>query len=234
MGDRRKHRGAHPSDADLFAPANVPALQTAVNDLSWLLSNGYAEKSALKLVGDRYNLKLRQRKAAQRASCTDDQAFNRNQKRITLNKLQGQVIEIDAYNTLITIESALAGGYLFLGKDGCFRDLASIHGTWRKVAETLPAIKMVDDFLSQYNPTEIIWYLDKPVSNSGRLAGMIREVNPTWQVALVKDPDPILAVSENIIVTHDSWILDQAKVSLNLTKLIVEANISHFNLIDLT
>src|SRR5688500_10446127 len=53
MPDHRSHRGPHPEDAGLFAPAVHPTLRSAVADLSWLLTRGYADPSALKLVGDR-------------------------------------------------------------------------------------------------------------------------------------------------------------------------------------
>ena len=52
-----------PDDQQLFAADNVPRLQEATRDLSWLLSRGYASPSALKIVGDRYLLDRRQRVA---------------------------------------------------------------------------------------------------------------------------------------------------------------------------
>ena len=64
MPDRRKHRGPHPEDARLFAPEVWPLLREATADLCWLLSRGYADKSALRLVGDRYELVARQRAAS--------------------------------------------------------------------------------------------------------------------------------------------------------------------------
>src|SRR5438105_3109058 len=69
--DTRRHRGAHPDDARLFAEAAWPALRAAVADLSWLLGKAYAQPSALKLVGDRYRLDVRQRAAVARAACAD-------------------------------------------------------------------------------------------------------------------------------------------------------------------
>ena len=40
MPDSRKHRGQHPSDAKLFGRSQLPKLQQAVRDLSWLWSEG--------------------------------------------------------------------------------------------------------------------------------------------------------------------------------------------------
>ncbi len=72
MPDKRKHRGAHPDDNRLFAEDQLPSLRTAVAEYSWLLTRGYAEESALKLVGDRYDLTARQRMAVWRSSCSDE------------------------------------------------------------------------------------------------------------------------------------------------------------------
>jgi hypothetical protein len=44
-------------DAGLFGSEALPQLQSAVVDLSWLLSRGYASTSSLKIVGDRYPLR---------------------------------------------------------------------------------------------------------------------------------------------------------------------------------
>ncbi len=78
MPDRRIHRGPHPQDAKLFAPDKIDALQLALADFSLLLTKGYAGKSALKLVGDKFSLTERQRLAIMRqrllrpASCLSE------------------------------------------------------------------------------------------------------------------------------------------------------------------
>ena len=56
MPDKRTHRGPHPEDAKLFAANRICDLRAAIADFSLLLTKGYAEKSALKLVGDRLSL----------------------------------------------------------------------------------------------------------------------------------------------------------------------------------
>src|SRR5207302_215520 len=78
MPDHRCHRGMHPEDQKLFAADQWPALRCAVTELSWLLSHGYAEPSALKIVGDRHALDARQRMAEKRCACTDAALAHRN------------------------------------------------------------------------------------------------------------------------------------------------------------
>ena len=41
------------------------------------------------------------------------------------------------------LESALAGGIVLPGRDGCCRDIAGIHRRYRKVDETMPALALV-------------------------------------------------------------------------------------------
>jgi len=77
---------------------------------------------------------------------------------------------------LITVEAAMSGGVIFVGRDGCFRDLASIHGTYRKVTETIPALQLIGEFLKEAGVTKALWLLDSPVSNSGRLKTLIGEL----------------------------------------------------------
>jgi len=162
MPDTRIHRGPHPDDAMLFAPEMLPRLREAVADFSMLLTKGYADKSALKLVGDRFSLTQRQRLAVMRSSCSDQQLQRRLQHLVPVEALAGRPIAIDGYNLLITLEAALSGGLIFRGRDGCFRDLASIHGTYRKVEETVPAVRLIGKFLTEIQIAGALWLLTVP------------------------------------------------------------------------
>ena len=84
MPDKRIHRGPHPADAKLFVPAAISDLRSALADFSLLLTKGYAEKSALKLVGDRFSLTERQRLAIMRSACSDQQLISREKREIKI------------------------------------------------------------------------------------------------------------------------------------------------------
>ena len=131
MPDKRTHRGPHPEDAESVAPPVWPTLRKAVADLSWLLSSGYADKSALKLVGDRYSLTQRQRMAVRRCACSDFALTRRRRHEVPRSDVADETLLLDGYNVLTTIEAGLAGGMIIAGRDGCYRDLASMHGTFR-------------------------------------------------------------------------------------------------------
>ena len=212
MPDTRKHRGPHPHDRELFAPAAWPALQAAVADLAWLLTRGYAETSALKLVGDRYRLLERQRTAVMRSTCSDQRLAARLARRVSAGEVAGQSLDLDGFNVLTTVEAALAGGVILVGRDGCHRDMASMHGNYRKVAETRPALELAGEVLAELGAAICRWLLDSPVSNSGRLSALVRDVAAArgwnWQTELVPDPDRVLVASERIVVSADSAVLD--------------------------
>jgi len=241
--DRRKHRGAHPDDRRLFDPAKLPSLRAAVAEHSWLLSRGYATDSALKLVGDRHDLTARQRLAVMRSSCPDQSLQCRLQRRSSLSAAPVQPLGIDGYNLLITVESALSGGGILVGRDGCCRDLASVHGTYRKVAETVPAFEVILAHLDEFDLPRIDWYLDRPVSNSGRLKALLADVlerrgspgprRQQWNIELVDSPDAVLRRYAGVIVTTDSAVLDQAGAWVNLAAEIIQARVPEAWVVDL-
>ncbi len=204
----------------MFAPAVWPRLREAVSHLSWLLTRGYAWESALKLVGDRFRLDARQRLAVQRSACSDQSLARRAQARVPLAALADQQVSIDGFNLLTTVEAALAGGVLLCGRDACLRDMSSVHGSYRKVAETVPAIRAVGQLLSHTRPALCTWWLDRPVSNSGRLSQLIMSVARAedwpWQTQLVHDPDRELKGACEVVVTADSVILDACRAWANV------------------
>jgi len=237
MPDRRTHRGPHPQDAKLFSPDKIGDLRLAASDFSLLLTKGYAQKSSLKLVGDRFSLTERQRLAVMRSACSDQQLTSRKQREVKIAELAGQPVAIDGYNILITLEAAMSGGVIFKGRDGCFRDLASIHGTYRKVTETIPAVHLIGDFLSEICVSNALWLLDSPVSNSGRLKTLIGELsrknNWDWQIRLSLSPDFELTKTDLIVVSSDSLVLDACKRWINLAAEIITRELPSATVIDL-
>src|SRR6185436_5239108 len=102
----------------------------------------------------------RQISAVQRSSCSDQHLACRSSRRVADVRAQG--IAIDGYNVLTTVETALGGGVVLVGRDGCARDIAGVHGTWRRVAETEPALRAVGERLQQLGVAHCRWFLDRP------------------------------------------------------------------------
>lgn len=231
------HRGPHPQDAELFAPSAVPLLQAATGDLCWLLSRGYASVSALKLVGDRYNLSVRQRTAIGRCACSDADRQDRQERRVEPTSVTGHAICVDGYNVLTTVEAALSGGVLLAGRDGALRDMASMHGSFRKVAETHPALELIAQSLMEWQVSVCRWYFDRPVSNSGRLKVVIEELAARgrwpWLLELVPNPDRILSETDQIVATADSAVLQRCRAWLNLGQEVVRRHVPEAWIIEL-
>lgn len=224
MPDHRLHRGAHPEDAEDFAELRWPSLRTATAELSWLLTHGYAPVAALKLVGDHHQLTERQRRAVMRGSCGDEALARRIARRMDAADLAGRHIGIDGFNCLITIEAMLSGAVIFVGRDGACRDLASVHGTWRKVEETLPALRALCAVLETCGVAGARIYLDRPVGNSGRLRGFVEQAFAGGavpaEVVLVDAVDPVIVAREVVVASSDSWVIDHAPRWVDLPELV--------------
>ncbi|MEO0896130.1 MAG: DUF434 domain-containing protein [Bacteroidota bacterium] len=226
MPNKQRHRGAQPKDGQFFGGKWIPILNMAVEDMSWLMTRGYPRKSSLNLVGNRYRLNTRQRHAVWRASCADQDKDARNSKRIDVAELNQSPLVVDGYNLLITVEAALAGGVILFCRDGAVRDIASIHGTYRKVEETLPALDIIGNTLASISNQDIHWFLDKPVSNSGRLKTLMgevaREKSFRWNIDLVNNPDKaIVEEKEKVAISSDGWVLDEVDSWTNIHRYIV-------------
>jgi hypothetical protein len=237
LPDTRSHRGPDPRDDPAFDASTWPALRGAVADLSWLLGRGYAPASSLKLVGDHRSLTSRQRLAVLRGACSDAARDRRLRHQVTAEALRDRALVVDGFNVLTTIEAALGGALILRGRDGVDRDLAGLHGTYRKVEETLPAIRLVGGLLAGLGVSRSLWLLDRPVSNSGRLRALIlqqaEEQGWTCDVELPLDPDPLLSASDEIVATADSVVLDRCRRWFNLARAVNEGLIPTAQVLDL-
>jgi len=237
MARHQTHRGAAAQDDRLFAARQLPALRAAAFDLCWLLDRGYAVRSANELVGNRHNLTSRQRMAVSRCACSREDADRREQLRIGPAQLRGVELWLDGYNVLTVLESALGGGIVLPSRDGCCRDIAGIHRRYRKVNETGPVLRMVGETVSAWGVTCCRWFLDRPVSNSGRLKTLILETaaEAGWKmdVDLSFSPDHVLSETDQAIATSDGVVLDRCRRWVNLTREIITTRIPNARLVDL-
>jgi hypothetical protein len=231
------HRGPDPRDRDEFAPERWAHLREAVADLSWLLSRGYADVSALKLVGDRWYLTARQRMAVRRSSCADGSRTSRRRSRVDWPDMVGRPLWLDGFNVLTTVEAALGGAIVLRGRDDCDRDIAGVHGTYRRVEETRPALERVGEYLASKGVGPCTWLLDRPVSNSGRLREIMLATAASrgwpWSVDLPFNPDAVLVKVEGVVATSDSVVLDRCRAWVNLTRSVIEETIAQAFVVDL-
>lgn len=226
-------RGADPRDAEAFRPRVLPSLREAVRDLSWLLGRGYSETAASKLVGDRFQLDRTQRQAVRRCAASDAAVRDRLARRRAPEEVEGTLL-VDGFNVLITLERAVGGGAVLIGREGACRDLAGVHGTWRRVAPTRLALTHVGEAL----PTlSLHWLVDRPVSNSGRLTALLGELASEhgwpWTVELVDGVDHRLIVSDGCVATSDAGILDRCGCWVSLAGEVIARRLPEAWLVDL-
>ncbi|MFP3833539.1 DUF434 domain-containing protein [Chryseobacterium sp. SIMBA_028] len=231
-----RNRGKNTGDDNLFgSEKQISKLKLAVEDMQYLLTKGYAEKASSELVGNRYRLKTRQIQVLRGASASDIQIQNRQLKQLSASDLKDKTIYLDGFNVLILLESLLSEAYIFEGVDGCFRDLSGVHGTYKRVNQTLKAVELVAGFFQKNQVQKLVWVFDQPVSNSGRIKQIIldfaMENKLSWEAELQYNPDKFLAESSEIIISSDAWILDHCKEWFNLIEYLIEEEKLAVNLI---
>ncbi|MBV9790988.1 MAG: DUF434 domain-containing protein [Chloroflexi bacterium] len=235
--DKQQHRGAHPEDRRLFADEWLATLQIATAELSWLLNRGYPITASLKLAGDRHRLNERQRMAIARAACSDERRAQRLASRVEELDVREAELIVDGFNLLITIEAALSQGVLLLCRDNCIRDLASVHGSYRSVQETDRALQLIGETLAALAPRSVRWLLDKPISNSGRLAAKIRELAEQhgwpWEVEVIFNPDSAIVAAQQIAVSSDAIVLDGSRHWFDLKSHLIQQHLPNAWLVDL-
>ena len=227
-------RGHAPDDRTEFGESAVPKLHKAAQNLYYLLNQGYPIKGASVFVGNHYQMSERQRLALMRAVSSRESIENRKNKE--LHELpQGGVVHIDGFNTIITLEVALAGSLLLKCMDGAVRDLAALRGTYRLIDETTQAILMIGRILEKDGIGKAVFYLDSPVSNSGRLKEQIGTLLGDYsfelQFEVIHNVDVTLEALESVI-TSDAIILDKCKSWYNLGSRIIEENIGDYPFVD--
>ncbi|GAA4275285.1 DUF434 domain-containing protein [Aquimarina mytili] len=231
-----RNRGKEASDDRLFGdPQMKQNMKEAAKDMCYLLSRGFAEKSSVQLVGNRYRLNARQQKALQGMSASEQQITSRKKRTVLPKQLKGRHVAIDGFNLLIILESALSGAYIFKGLDGYYRDISGVHGTYKRVQKTEEVLVMVGNVLNTLEVASVHWYFDTPVSNSGRLKTILREIAEQhhflWTIDLVNNPDKALAESNDIVISSDAWVLDRAQKNVNLVAHLLDGHIKDANVI---
>lgn len=224
MAPQATRRGFSPQDIRDFAPDALQRLRVAQQELHWLLDRGYPMQTAVNFIGGHHQLTARQRSALQRATDRTACLKQRQFTRLPPAELPRGPILIDGFNLIITLETALSGSLLICGADDVLRDLAGLRGTYRIIEQTGRALDLIGSLLSACAVPEVHFYLDAPVSNSGRLKQEIMRRAASWScrtsTLLVPDADGPLSGQERI-VSSDSVLLDRCRSWFNLSAMLV-------------
>lgn len=227
-------RGFVSSDKTEFNNTNIALLKKAQKDICFLLNRGYKIDKTIEFIGNHFLFSARQRLALKRSLCSYDDVKKRENNRI-INGYENNTIHIDGLNVIITLEVALSNSTLIRGMDGTIRDLAGLRGTYKLIDKTDIAINLIGLKLNKMKPRKVIFYLDSPVSNTGRLKQKILEIlsiyNFDLEVNLVLNADVILN-KLSYVITSDGIILNTCDSWINLVYEIMNEELPNTSYID--
>jgi len=211
-------RGFVPTDIKDFSHKSIEILKRASSDVVAIIDRGYPIKNVSTFVGNHYQLSERQRIAITRAVSPTTDVKKRLDKLI-IGTSENSTVYIDGLNVIITLETMLSQTTLIRCMDETIRDLAGLRGTYRLIDKTDTSIKLIGDELSALKVSKAMFYLDSPVSNTGRLSQHIYEILENYpfdvEVELVPNADVILEKKHHVI-TSDAIILNQCESWINL------------------
>ena len=218
-------RGFVSTDSSDFGTESLEKLRRAGEEVYFLISRNYPIRNVITFVGNHYQLSERQRTALSRIVSPELNIRSRKCRELSDSDISGQTVYIDGFNIIITLETAFSGSVLFRCMDGTIRDLAGLRGSYRLIDKTDTALQAIADALENLKAEKAVFYLDKPVSNSGRLKQKIIEAmsgRPFVTEAYTENAvDPILEKKSNVI-TADAIILDRCENWYNLTEYILK------------
>lgn len=210
----------------------------AISDYLYLLEHNYSQKSILKLVGDRYQLKGQERSMLFRGVQTNTECESRKEKQLIKPEKKDKLY-IDGYNIIRTIGSYLLGKTLFISMDGFLRDASEMHRATLNNKTLKQTLKLIFEYFDHLETEHVEVFLDQPISKSGELASELNKrfslIDLDGLATTVHSPDYHLKqIHDGIVCTADSNIIDSSKVKVfDLAKATLDFNF-HPEFIDLT
>lgn len=226
MSEKVVRRGYVETDKQEFSKESIVVLKKAFEEIYWLIDRGYPLSPAATFVSNHYLLSSRQRIALSRAVTTTASLTERKRKEVFT--CDNKTVHIDAFNLIITLETALSNSTLIKCMDGTIRDLAGLRGTYRLIDKTDSAIILTGEKLKSLNIAKAVFYLDAPVSNTGNLKVRILELLSGYgygiSVELESKVDSLLK-TKDYVITSDGIILNECISWINLAESVISENI---------
>lgn len=198
---------------------NKEKVITASRDYLFLKKRGYPIRSTLEIVGNRYQLNTEERNVLYRGFFIKNEIKSRKNKILGEKQIKGEVLKVDGYNQLITIESYRKGNFVFIAVDGVVRDSASVHRSYKPSPFTEEVLNRLLRNIDSLELEGIEFYFDRPVSFSGELCKMINGLMAKYglngKAETADSPDYILKRAD-LVATSDSIIIAGAKNTFDL------------------
>jgi len=194
-----------------------PELIEAIRDYRYFLDRNYPPSATIKLVGDKYALTGNERSVLYRGVSSSFAASVREKKKI--HRLLNDTVLVDTHNILFTIANYLLGKPVFISDDSFLRDTGELHGRFSNHKILEHTFLLLIQFILKNKKKKYIFYLDRPVSNSGKLSlrfvDFFRENKINGESYTVYSPDHQLIQEEKgVICTSDSVIIQQCKLKV--------------------
>jgi hypothetical protein len=233
MEEKITRRGFFESDAEEFSEGSIGILKKSAEEIRWLLDRGYPMSSVSAFVGNRYLLSSRQRIALSRALSATADIEKRKHKEVF--SCDGETVHMDAFNLIITLEVALSRSTIIKCMDGTIRDLAGLRGTYKIIDKTDTALFLIGEKLKSLNISGVIFYLDAPVSNTGKLKVRILELlsGYAYEVSVkLENKVDMLLKNKSHVITSDAIILNECISWINLADSIISEKIPYAKYVD--
>ncbi len=218
-------RGYLPEYEKYFNKENIELIKDAMVEVNFLENRGYKVKAATTFVQQHYAFTEEQRLILARCASSDKAIKERKAKAVKKLELKGKTVYIDGFNAIIPMESLVSDSPVFKCMDGAVRDLANLRGSYKIIDKTEPAINLLLKQLDKRKVKKAVIYLDKPISNSGRLKMLILEVAKNYkvevEVELLNAVDKELYYKENVI-SGDCVVIDYSTSWVPLYGWIIE------------
>lgn len=209
MGSKKGERNIERKSWGLF--------KEAATDYFFLRNRGYREKTAVKLVGDRYQLSGNERMMLYRGITTIEKAkIRKNLITSDMESWKGKTFYMDGYNVCYTIMNYLAGKQVFIGNDGFLRDTGnSTENRGKNESLFHCALKILGDFLEPLEFGNIVVYLDASAGNNGVERDVVsfkeemeRKLKRFEIYPVISADNELKKTIGGIIASSDSEILD--------------------------
>lgn len=215
---KNTRRGWNEEDERFFGEEGMKKISRCSYEAAFLLERGYPLESTVTYTANHRMLSARQRIAMGRLTVCPSRLKWRKEKELKELE-QGCTVNVDALNAVILMETALSRSVLLRCMDGCIRDLSGLRGTYSIIENTGPAIDRILGKLKEKGVEKAVFWMDEPVSNSGRLKTCIldhaEKLSFPVEVQMVKDVDTQLKKRDHVI-SADSLVIEECLSWYNL------------------
>lgn len=151
-------------------------LVDAILDYKYFLCRKYPYKPALNLVVQRYNLTKPEKALLYRCIHDEETAKSIRKKLVDEGAIENSTLLIDGFNVLITISSAAECFQVFLCDDYMLRDVMKSFRKFKFENKHAEIVIMLISEIVKLKPSKTVFFFDKQVSFSGKVAALVSEV----------------------------------------------------------